>query len=172
VQITELIDFVSSQRQRDIDPELRDEILNRIMALSTAPQRDTKSAPAGASSLPSGESDPAVTPDCAGAGTAQVREALEFAALEAERCDTHALFCMADPTAIRRSIAERIRALSPPPADASADVRAVLEKIVSEYDRFERERLQLDEGVEPAINAARRALASLPKGSTTDEKGT
>lgn len=31
---------------------------------------------------------------------------------EAVRCDTHELFCMADPAAIRRDIANRIRKLS------------------------------------------------------------
>lgn len=36
---------------------------------------------------------------------------IEACAKEAERCDTHALFCMADPAAIRRDIASRIRAL-------------------------------------------------------------
>jgi hypothetical protein len=32
-----LIEFVASQRQRDIDPELRDQIINKISALATPP---------------------------------------------------------------------------------------------------------------------------------------
>lgn len=36
---------------------------------------------------------------------------IEACAKEAERCDTHALFCLANPTAIRSDIASRIRAL-------------------------------------------------------------
>jgi len=44
---------------------------------------------------------------------ADVRAAtIEECALEALRCDTHELFCMAHPPAIRRDIATRIRALS------------------------------------------------------------
>ena len=39
------------------------------------------------------------------------KDLVERAAQEAERCDTHALFCMADPASIRRDIASRIRAL-------------------------------------------------------------
>jgi len=39
-------------------------------------------------------------------------ELIEECAREALRCDTHALFCMADPTAIRQDIAQRIRTLA------------------------------------------------------------
>lgn len=42
-------------------------------------------------------------------------ELIEQCAKEAERCNTHALFCIADPRAIRSDVADRIRALTSPP---------------------------------------------------------
>ena len=46
------------------------------------------------------------------------KDLIERCAQEALRRDTHALFCMSDPTAIRSDIADRIRALAPTPARA------------------------------------------------------